>query len=118
MSFQAGGAKQLLVAEFRFCDDADVDREQEQELRQWATALSEAAEPERRAMGRAVLMLFEQVDSLHAELQLRPPAPEPHPVASAVDGAATSEADATLVADMRVLGLRDRWRAATHRGRD
>lgn len=118
MTFQAGGPKQLLVAEFRFCDDAAVDREQEQELREWATALSDAAEPERRAMGRAIVMLFEQVDSLHAELQLRSSAPEPHPVASAVDGAATREADATLVADTRVRGLRDRWRAATHRGHD
>jgi hypothetical protein len=119
ITFQAGAAKHLLV-EGCFCDDANVEGDQERELRQWAIALSDAAEPERRAMGRAMLMLFEQVDSLHADLQRRPPAPEPHQLLPAVDGAATIEvdADATPVEDTRVLGLRDRLRAATRRGRD
>ena len=120
ITFQAGDAKHLLVEGFRFCDDANVEGDQERELRQWAIALSDAAEPERRAMGRAMLMLLEEVDSLHAELQRRPPAPELHQMLPAVDGAATIEvdADATPVEDTRVLGLRDRLRAATHRGRD
>ena len=119
MTCQASGGKRLLVGEFRFCDDADVEREQERELRQWAIALSGAAEPERRAMSRAILMLLKQVDSLQAELQGRSSAPEPNPIASAVEGAATREvdADATPVEDT-VLGLRDRFRAATQRGRD
>ena len=113
-------ADHLLVEEFRLCDDASVEREQERELRQWAISLSEAADPERRAMGRAILMLLEEVDSLHAELQRRPAAPEPHQMLPAVDGSATIEvdADATPVEDTRVLGFRDRLRAATHRGRD
>ena len=119
MTFQAGSAKRLLVGEFHFCDDANVEPEQERELRQWAIALSEAAEPERRAMGRAILMLLEQVESLHAELRERSPLPAPHEVAPPVDGAATSEvdADAMSVEDTAVVGLRDRLRAATHRGR-
>jgi len=112
-------AKRLLVAEFGFCDDADVEREQERELRQWAIALSGAAEPERRAMGRAILMLLDRVDSLQAELRERSSAPEPTPVVPAVDGAATREANAGATpVDDPVLGLRDRLRAATHRGRD
>jgi hypothetical protein len=45
ITFQAGGAKHLLVEGFRFCDDANVERDQERELRQWAIALSDAAEP-------------------------------------------------------------------------
>jgi len=120
ITFQAGGAKHLLVAGFGFCDDLDMERDQERELRQWAIALSEAAEPERRAMGRAILMLLEQVDLLHAELQRRAPAPELPQFAPAVDGAATREVDAdtTPVKETRVLGFRDRLRAATHRGRD
>ena len=98
----------------------DVEREQERELRQWAIALSGAAEPERRAMGRAILMLLDRVDSLQAELGERSSAPEPpNPIVPAVDSAATGEVDmgATPV-DEPVVGLRDRLRAATHRGRD
>ena len=71
MTCQVAGWKNLLVEESRFWDDAGVEREQERELRQWAIALSGAVEPERRAMGRAILMLLEQVDSLQAELQGR-----------------------------------------------
>jgi len=65
-------------------------------------------------------MLLEQVDLLHAELQRRSPAPELPQFAPAVDGAATREVDAdtTPVKETRVLGFRDRLRAATHRGRD
>ncbi len=120
MTCQVGGSKDLLVEEFRFCDDVGVKREQERELRQWAVALSEAAEPEHRAMGRAILMLLEQIDSLRAELQPRSSAPEPNATAPAVDVAATSdmEADATPVEDTTLFGLRDRLRAVTHRGHD
>jgi hypothetical protein len=119
MTFQVGGAKRLLADKFRFCDDADVEREQERELRQWAIALSGAAEPDRRAMSRAILMLLERVDSLHDELQGRSSAREPSPIAPAVDGAATGEVDAGATpVDDPVLGLRDRLRVATHRGRD
>jgi hypothetical protein len=113
------GANRLLVEEFGFCNDAEVEREQERELRQWAIALSGAAEPERRAMGRAILMLLERVDLLQAELLARSSAPEPNPIVPAVDGAAIREvhAGATPLDDPD-LGLRDRLRAATHRGRD
>jgi hypothetical protein len=122
MVFQVVGAKRLLVEEFCFCDDTDVEREQERELRQWAIALSGAAEPERRAMGRAILMLLDRVDSLQAELHGRSSAPEPKPIIHAADGAATREVNAGATPlderDDPVLGLRDRLRAATHRRRD
>jgi hypothetical protein len=119
MIFQVLVQRCLLVEKFGFCDDAAVEREQERELRQWAIALSGAAEPERRAMSRAILMLLDRVDSLQAELDERAPAREPNQIVPTVDSAATGEMDvgATPVDDP-VLGLRDRLRAATHRGRD
>ena len=122
MACQLGGSTGVLVYEFWFCDDPGVEREQERELRQWAVALSEAAEREQRAMGRAILMLLEQVDSLRAELDQAASTPEPDAIdpAPAVDDEATSEveADATPVEDTPVVGLRDRLRAVAHRGHD
>jgi hypothetical protein len=103
----------------RFCDDAAVEREQERELRQWAIALSGAAEPERRAMGRAILILLDRVDSLQAELGERARAPEPKPIVPATDSAATGDMDVGATPlDHPSLGLRDRLRAATQRRRD
>lgn len=99
-----------------------MEPEHEHELRQWAVALSEAAEREQRAMGRAILMLLEQVDSLRAELDQAASTPEPDAIdpAPAVDDEATSEveADASPVEDTPVVGLRDRLRAVAHRGHD
>jgi hypothetical protein len=107
---------------FRFCDDSGMDDEQERELRRWAVALSDASDGAQRAMGRAILMLLEQIASLRAELDERPPAPEPDagdPV-GAVDREATGEGDADAApgGDTTVVGLRGRLRAAAHRGRD
>lgn len=100
------------------------EREQEQELRRWAVALADAGVADRRAMGRAILMLLDRIDSLRAELDRRPaeavaaeepepvaetePEPEPEPVADA-------DPDAE---DTMVVGLRERLRAVTHRSRD
>jgi hypothetical protein len=100
-----------------------MDEEQERELRQWAVALSGASDGAHRAMGRAILMLLEQIASLRAELDERPPAPEPDAVdpVGAVDREAATdggEADEAPGADTAVIGLRDRLRAAARRGRD
>jgi hypothetical protein len=107
---------------FRFCDDSDVDREQERELRQWAGALSDLADREQRAMGRAILMLLEQIRLLRAELNQRSSTPGPDAIgpAPAVNDEATSEveADATPLEGTTVVGLRDRLRAVAHRGRN
>jgi hypothetical protein len=106
---------------FHFCDHFGVDREQERELRQWAGTLSDAADREQRAMGRAILMLLAQIDSLRAELDERSSPPEPDAIAPAptVDDEAPSEveADATPREDTTLVGLRDRLRAMAHRGR-
>ena len=59
-----------------------MDRRQEHELRTWATALTRAQETDRKAMGKAILMLLGQIDSLRAELDrvaAEPPAPPPPP---------------------------------------
>ena len=105
-----------------FCDDAPVEqeREQERELRRWAVGLAGAQEADRRATGKAILMLLERIDSLRAELERRPvevavPQAEPEPVgvAEPEPGGETDPDEDTMV-----VGLRERLRAVTHRSRD
>jgi hypothetical protein len=95
-----------------------MDVEQERELLKWAASLTEAAEPERRAMGKAILMLRDQIESLRAELERRS-AEEP-PDDSEVPPAnerATGEPslDDTPTQDPTPVGLRNRLLAAGHR---
>jgi hypothetical protein len=96
-----------------------VEREQEQEreLRAWAVALANAREADRRAMGRAILMLLERIEGLRAELERRPaepavvaevPAPVPEAEAASIPEVEPDE-------DTMVVGLRERLRAVTHR---
>jgi len=73
-----------------------MDRRQEDELRAWATALTRAQEADRKAMGRAILMLLGQIESLRSELDraaAEPPAPPP--AAPAEEPAATAEEEST-----------------------
>jgi hypothetical protein len=105
-----------------FCDDAAVEheREQERELRRWAVGLAGAPEADRRATGKAILMLLERIDSLRAELERRPvevavPQAEPEPVGVA-EPEPRGETDPDE--DTMVVGLRERLRAVTHRSRD
>ena len=97
-----------------------MEAEQERELREWAVALGGAAEPDRRAMGRAILMLLERIDALRAELERASPEPEPEPVEPAVTEQPTGELPAAdpPVKDTTVAGLRERLGAAVHRVRD
>ena len=105
-----------------FCDDASVEheREQERELRRWAVGLVGAREADRRATGKAILMLLERIDSLRAELERRPvdvavPEVEPEPLA---EGEPEPAPEMDPDEDTMVVGLRERLRAVTHRGRD
>jgi hypothetical protein len=94
-----------------FCEHAPVDRTQEVQLRTWAEALCDAAESDRRAMGKAILMLLDQIESLRAELEHQIPDVQPPEPAQQPEHDAANE-------DTAPISLRDRFRAATHRGDD
>jgi hypothetical protein len=89
-----------------------MDRRQEQELRDWATALTRADEADRKAMGRAILMLLGQIESLRAELDraAAPPPPPPTPVAEQPVPSLPDEATETLAVYPAEPGLRGRLR--------
>ncbi len=93
-----------------------MDDVQERELRQWGEALGESSDSERRAMGKAIVMLLDQIESLKTSLALAQPQrfelPEV-PVPPSQD-APYDVADE----DTATINLRDRLRAATHRLRD
>ena len=104
-----------------------MESEHERELRQWADALAGAAEAERRAMGRAILMLLDRIESLRAELELERAAPPPQPAPvdpEVTEAAVTDQPTGELPAaeqpgkDTTVAGLRERLGAAVHRVRD
>jgi hypothetical protein len=87
-----------------------MDPRQEQELRTWATALTGAQEADRKAMGRAILMLLGQIESLRGELDraaAEPPGPPPveEPVA-----AAQEESTETIAVYDAAPGVRGRLR--------
>ena len=96
-----------------------MDGIQQRELRDWAEALAAADAGERRAMGRAMLMLLDRIDELERELSTRPSEPtvdydveeefevEPAPV---ID---RTEHDS--LEDTQPIGLRGRLRAAADR---
>lgn len=99
-----------------------MEAEQEHELRQWAVALAGAGEADRRAMGRAILMLLDRIDALRSELERASRAPEPEP--ERIEPAAAEQPTGELPAadpadkDTTVAGLRERLGAAVHRVRD
>jgi hypothetical protein len=102
-----------------------MEAEHERELRQWADALAGAAEAERRAMGKAILMLLDRIENLRAELERTAHEPPPQPAEPAATEAEVSEqATGELPAadrpgkDTTVAGLRERIGAAVHRVRD
>ncbi|HUZ83399.1 MAG TPA: hypothetical protein VMU66_01795 [Gaiellales bacterium] len=45
-----------------------MDAKQEQQIREWAAALGDRDDPERRAMGRAMLMLLDEIAMLRARV--------------------------------------------------
>jgi hypothetical protein len=45
-----------------------VDEQQEQQIREWAAALGERDDPERRAVGRAMLMMLDEIAMLRDRL--------------------------------------------------
>jgi hypothetical protein len=72
-----------------------MDPRQEQELRTWANALAGAQEADRKAMGRAILMLLGQIESLRAELDRAAAEPPPAPPAPAEEPAGTVQDEST-----------------------
>jgi hypothetical protein len=97
-----------------------VDPEQERELRTWAAALSEADAADCKAMGRAILMLLGQIESLRAELERSPAERTPGPEESgpAVDPTSELPAEAIAVYHSSTGGLRGRLRATVLRSQD
>jgi hypothetical protein len=90
-----------------------MDPRQEQELRTWATALAGAQEADRKAMGRAILMLLGQIDSLRAELDraaAEPPPPPPAAPAEEPAGAEREESTETIAVYDAAPGLLGRLR--------
>jgi hypothetical protein len=55
------------------CKDFGVDDRQQQELRDWGSRLAAASDAERRAMGRAILMLLAHIEALQAKLYAASP---------------------------------------------
>jgi hypothetical protein len=106
----------------------DVHVEQEHELREWATRLVEMPEAERRSLGRAILMLLDQIGSLRADLErCRNEMPPDDRGFTAVEKKAPLERSPDDMPTMnptdiglrhRLLGAarrRGRWRATTKR---
>jgi hypothetical protein len=93
------------------------EQEQERELREWAVSLAAAREADRRAMGRAILMLLERIEGLRAELARRPAEPVivPEVPAPVPEAEAASLPEVGRDEDTMVVGLRERLRAVTHR---
>jgi hypothetical protein len=74
-----------------------MDRRQEDELRAWATALTRAQEADRKAMGRAILMLLGQIESLRSQLDRAAPEPpaSPPPAPAETEKPAGAEDEST-----------------------
>lgn len=98
-----------------------MDNVEEHELRTWAEALCASADAERRAMGRAILLLLGQIDALKSELeQAQRVSPEVadfelEAPAEPVHQPPQPPVDATD--DTLTISLRERLRAVT-RGHD
>jgi hypothetical protein len=122
-----------------------VDQHHQEELRDWAERLAAATNAERRAMGRAILMLLAQIDELQAQLgaasspvaPAHPGAQHPRPLTSttAVEAGTRDRRDRRIppeipevvsmrsdkphpVADTDPISLRQRLRRAAHRNRE
>ncbi|HVI18236.1 MAG TPA: hypothetical protein VM712_07645 [Gaiellales bacterium] len=89
----------------------DVDPAQTRELRSWAEALSGSTEPEKRSMGRALVMLLDRIEELERDIAARPGS-APEPVAAEPEPAPDLAAS---VEDTQPIGLRDRLRAQAAR---
>jgi hypothetical protein len=92
-----------------------VDEFEEHELRTWADGLRLSADFERRAMGKAILMLLGQIETLRRELEQAQ-----RPTRNTAGGAVTepdevSESSAGASDDTATISFRERMRAATRR---
>jgi len=84
-----------------------LDEEKLEQLRRWGAGLAGTEDQELRATGKAILLLIEEIESLHVELwhakaeAVRPEKPEPE-VIPETDGSL----EGTLGARLRRLGRR------------
>ena len=66
-----------------------LDEERLEELRSWGERLRQASGEESTAVGRAILMLVEEIDRLHIELwheRMRPSGEEPPATVGTIEG--------------------------------
>ena len=88
-----------------------MDEDKLEQLRRWGTGLAGTEDQELRATGKAILLLIEEIESLHVELwnaraaATRPEEPGPEPEPELVEETASS-LEGTLGARLRRLGRR------------
>jgi hypothetical protein len=101
-----------------FCKDWQVDQGQEHELRTWAEALCRSTESERRAMGKAIVMLLGEIERLKETVE------RPQPLSFDVVESAMAvpaqlpDGSADACDDTVAINLRKRLGAVMHRHRD
>jgi hypothetical protein len=86
-----------------------LDEDKLEQLRRWGTGLAATEDQELRATGKAILLLIDEIETLHVELwnskaaATRPEEPEPEPeLVPETD----SSLDGTLGARLRRFGRR------------
>ena len=88
-------------------------------MRAWAEALGTASDSERRAMGKAILMLLGEIETLKESLALsQPTAPAAPELDFTMPDDLPRRSPEPKDDDTATLNLRDRLRAVTHRDRD
>jgi hypothetical protein len=99
------------------CEHHSVEDVQESQLRSWAESLCTAEASDQRSMGKAMLMLFGQIDSLRAELEHHTTETQAAPNDNDHDDDVTGEPepDLTSIEATAAISLRDRFRAAARR---
>jgi hypothetical protein len=92
-----------------------LDEDKLEQLRRWGTGLAGTEDQELRATGKAILLLIDEIETLHVELwnskaaATRPEEPEPEPEPELVpetDGSPDGSLDGTLGARLRRFGRR------------
>jgi hypothetical protein len=95
-----------------------VDQGQEHELRTWAEALCRSPESERRAMGKAIVMLLGEIEILKEKLERPQPASFDVVESAMAVPAQVPQGPADAGDDTVTINLRKRLGAAMHRHRD
>jgi hypothetical protein len=96
------------AASFTACHDGrmQLDEEKLEALRSWGERLGQAGDEESAAVGRAILMLVEEIDRLHIELwhaRIQPRGGEPVAAEATVEGGEDPVASSLQARLRRVL---------------